>query len=65
MVTNNAATSQTPRELIDVFRRLAPRYEGVHRGQSAASRQLSAEFEESFDTIATWLNAPSRECIAT
>ncbi len=65
VVTNNAATSQTPRELIDVFRRLAPRYEGVHRGQSAASRQLSAEFEESFDTIATWLNAPSRECIAT
>jgi cysteine desulfurase/selenocysteine lyase len=65
VVTNNAATSQTPRELLDVFRRITPQYEGVHRGQSAASRQLTDEFEESFDTIATWLNAPSRACIAT
>ena len=27
--------------------------------------QMSAQFEESFDTIATWVNAPSRRCIAT
>src|SRR6187401_1226417 len=65
VVTNNAATSQTPRELIDLFRTLSPWYEGVHRGQSAASRQMTATFEESFDTIATWINAPSRRCIAT
>ena len=26
---------------------------------------MSAEFEESFDTIATWVNASSRRCIAT
>ena len=65
VVTNNAATSQTPRELIELYRRLSPWYEGVHRGQSAASRQMSAQFEESFDTIATWINAPSRRCIAT
>ncbi len=65
VVTNNAATSQTPRELIELFRRLSPWYEAVHRGQSAASRQMSAQFEESFDTIATWVNAPSRRCIAT
>jgi cysteine desulfurase/selenocysteine lyase len=65
VVTNNAATSQTPRELIDLYRRLSPWYEGVHRGQSAASRRITATFEESFDTIATWINAPSRRCIAT
>ena len=65
VVTNNAATSQTPRELIELFRRLSPWYEAIHRGQSAASRLMSAEFEESFDTIATWVNAPSRRCIST
>jgi cysteine desulfurase/selenocysteine lyase len=65
VVTNNAATSQTPRELIDLYRRISPWYEGVHRGQSAASRRITTEFETSYDTIATWLNAPSRRCIAT
>ena len=65
VVTNNAATSQTPRELIELYRTLSPWYEGVHRGQSAASRQITATFEESFDTIATWINASSRRCIAT
>ena len=65
VVTNNAATSQPPRELLELYRSLSPWYENVHRGQSAASRQLSARFEESFDTIATWVNAPSRRCIAT
>ncbi len=65
VVTNNAATSQTPRELIDLYRTLSPWYEGVHRGQSTASRQITATFEESFDTIATWINASSRRCIAT
>jgi cysteine desulfurase/selenocysteine lyase len=65
VVTNNAATSQTPRELIDLYRRLTPWYEGVHRGQSTASQRITAEFETSYDTIATWLNAPSRRCIAT
>ncbi len=65
VVTNNAATSQTPRELIDLYRRLSPWYESVHRGQSAASQRMTTEFEESFDTIATWINAPSRRCVAT
>jgi cysteine desulfurase / selenocysteine lyase len=65
VVTNNAATSQTPRELIELIGRLSPWYEGVHRGQSAASRRITQQFEESYDTIATWVNAPSRRCIAT
>jgi len=65
VVTNNAATSQTPRELVELYRELSPWYESVHRGQSAASRRITAEFEESYDTIATWVNAPSRRSIAT
>ncbi|MFC7496906.1 MULTISPECIES: aminotransferase class V-fold PLP-dependent enzyme [unclassified Nocardioides] len=65
VVTNNAATTQTPRELIDLYRRLSPWYEGVHRGQSTASQRMTERFEESYDTIATWINAPSRRTIAT
>ena len=65
VVTNNAATTQTPRELVDLYRRLSPWYESVHRGQSAASQQMTARFEESFDTIATWINAPGPRTIAT
>ena len=65
VVTNNAASTQPPRELIDLFHRLSPWYENVHRGQSAASRRTTAMFEASYDTIAAWLNAPSRRCIAT
>jgi len=65
VVTNNAASTQPPRELIKMMERLAPWYENVHRGQSAASRHTTASFEASFDTIATWLNAPSRRCVAT
>ena len=64
VVTNNAATTQPPRQLLGLYRRLAPDYENVHRGQSAASRVTTARFE-AYDTIAAWLNAPSRQCIAT
>jgi cysteine desulfurase/selenocysteine lyase len=65
VVTNNAASTQPPRELIDLYRRLVPGYENVHRGQSSASRHTTELFESSYDTIAAWLNAPSRRCIAT
>ena len=34
VVTNNAATTQTPRELLDLYRSSSPWYESVHRGQS-------------------------------
>jgi cysteine desulfurase/selenocysteine lyase len=65
LVTNNAASTQPPRELVDLFGRLVPEYENVHRGQSTASRLTTDRFEQSYDTIASWLNAPSRRCIAT
>jgi cysteine desulfurase/selenocysteine lyase len=65
IVTNNAASTQPPRQLLELFQSLVPFYENVHRGQSNASRWTTERFEASFDTIAAWLNAPSRRCIAT
>jgi cysteine desulfurase/selenocysteine lyase len=64
IVTNNAATTQPPRRLLDLQRRLSLDYENVHRGQSAASRLTTERFEASYDTVAAWLNAPSRRSIA-
>ena len=65
VVTNNAASTQPPRELLELYRSLSPWYENVHRGQSSASQRTTQVFEESYDTIATWLNAPSRRGIVT
>jgi len=62
-VTNNAASTQPPRELVELYRRLVPWYDNVHRGQSAASRQMTAFFEGAYDTFAGWINAPSRRSI--
>ena len=64
IATNNAASTQPPRELIDLYRSLAPRYENVHRGQSRASREMTALFEASYDTIAQFIGAPGRASIA-
>ena len=68
VVMNNAASTQPPRELLALYRSLAPGYENVHRGQSAASQQMTALFEESYDTIAQFIGAPGRaasRCTAT
>ncbi len=65
IVTNNAASTQPPRQLLDLYRSLIPSYENVHRGQSTASQVTTTLFEESYDTIAGWLNAPSRRNIVT
>ena len=65
VVTNNAASTQPPRELLELYRSLAPGYENVHRGQSSASQNMTERFEQSYDTIAAWLNAPSRRNIVT
>ena len=62
--TNNAASTQPPRELLALYRSLAPGYENVHRGQSTASQQMTALFEESYDTIAQFIGAPGRASIA-
>lgn len=63
-VTNNAASTQPPRELLELYRSLAPGYENVHRGQSSASREMTRLFEEAYDTIAHFLGAPGRRGVA-
>jgi cysteine desulfurase/selenocysteine lyase len=65
IVTNNAASTQPPRELAALLTRLTQGYENVHRGQSVASQQMTELFETSYDIFAQWLNAPSRRSIAT
>ncbi|MBO0814420.1 MAG: aminotransferase class V-fold PLP-dependent enzyme [Actinobacteria bacterium] len=64
IATNNAASTQPPRELLALYQSLAPEYENVHRGQSTASQQMTALFEESYDTIAQFIGAPGRASIA-
>ncbi len=63
IVTNNAASTQPPRELVNLYYELAKNYENVHRGQSNASQNTTKLFEESYDTIASFINAPGRENI--
>ncbi|HEY7144880.1 MAG TPA: aminotransferase class V-fold PLP-dependent enzyme [Streptosporangiaceae bacterium] len=64
VVTNNAASTQPPGELLELYRSLGPGYENVHRGQSGASQAMTARFEEAYDTIARFVGAPGPECIA-
>src|SRR6185437_9651640 len=64
IVTNNAASTQPSRELLALQASLAPGYENVHRGQSTASRRMTAQFEASYDTIAEFIGAPGRSSIA-
>ncbi len=59
IVTNNAASTQAPRKLADLYRELLPDYENVHRGQSNASRAMTRLFENSYETIAKFIGAPS------
>jgi cysteine desulfurase/selenocysteine lyase len=64
IVTNNAASTQPPRELVGLYQSLAPGYENVHRGQSTASQEMTGLFEEAYDTIARFLGAPGPTTIA-
>jgi len=64
IVTNNAASTQPPGELLELYGSLGPGYENVHRGQSSASQAMTALFEGSYDTIARFIGAPSRACLA-
>src|SRR6201984_3295592 len=64
IVTNTAASTQPPRELLALYQSLAPGYENVHRGQSTASQEMTARFEESYDTIAEFIGAPGRASVA-
>jgi cysteine desulfurase/selenocysteine lyase len=61
--TNNAASTQPPRELTALQESLAPGYENVHRGQSTASQEMTRLFEESYETIARFIGAPGKASI--
>jgi len=60
IVANNAASTQPPLAVLELLRDLSETYENVHRGQSDASIRTTGMFEASFDTVAAWINAPSR-----
>ncbi|MFA5021324.1 MAG: aminotransferase class V-fold PLP-dependent enzyme [Patescibacteria group bacterium] len=63
IVSNNAASTQIPIQLLKLLKKLAPQYDNVHRGQSKASILMTEKFESSYDTIAQFIGAPSRKNI--
>src|SRR5262249_31106887 len=63
VVTNNAVSTQPPRELGDLYREQAADYENIHRSQPTASQLASRRLESMYETIARFINAPSMRCI--
>src|SRR5262245_4118965 len=63
IATNNAASTQPPRELLELMARLAPDYDNVHRGQSSASRKMSGLLDDAYETIAAFIHAPSPQSL--
>jgi len=63
IATNNAASTQPPRELLELLATLAPEYDNVHRGQSRASRKMTELLDDAYQTTAEFLHAPSRRSI--
>ncbi len=63
IISNNAASTQIPIQLLDLLKKLAVQYDNVHRGQSKSSIITTEEFEASYDTIAQFIGAPSRRNI--
>ncbi len=63
LVSNNAASTQVPVQLLDLLKKLVVQYDNVHRGQSRSSLLTTHEFEASYDTIAQFIGALSRKNI--
>ncbi|MCX6744169.1 MAG: aminotransferase class V-fold PLP-dependent enzyme [Candidatus Parcubacteria bacterium] len=63
IITNNAASTQVPVQLLELLKKLVVQYDNVHRGQSHSSILTTEEFESSYDTIAQFIGAPSRKNI--
>lgn len=63
IVSNNAASTQVPIQLLNLLKKLVVQYDNVHRGQSRASMLTTEKFEASYDTIAQFVGAPSRKNI--
>jgi cysteine desulfurase/selenocysteine lyase len=62
-VSNNAASTQLPIQLLNLLDDLSVQYDNVHRGQSKSSMLTTEKFEASYDTIAQFINAPSQKNI--
>jgi cysteine desulfurase/selenocysteine lyase len=63
LVSNNAASTQVPVQLLDLLKKLVKNYDNVHRGKSKSSLLTTKEFEAAYDTIARFVGAPSRKNI--
>lgn len=63
VVSNNAASTQIPIQLLDLMKKLTAQYDNVHRGQSKSSILTTEKFEASYETIAQFIGAPSRKNI--
>lgn len=59
IITNNAASTQMPEQLLNLCRELCPTYENVHRGQSSASVKTTGFFEDAYKIIANFVGAGS------
>lgn len=55
--TDNAASTQIPKELLDLSNKLYLQYGNVHRGQSTASMKTTEKFEEAYKKIATFIGS--------
>ena len=53
--TNNAASTQIPKELLKLSKKLYLQYDNVHRGQSKASMETTKKFEEAYKKIAFFI----------
>lgn len=63
IISNNAASTQVPIQLLKLLNKLIVQYDNVHRGQSNSSIATTTMFESSYDTIAQFIGAPSRKNI--
>lgn len=59
IVTNNAASSQLPDSVLNLYNEIAPFYDNVHRSQSSSSKKITALFEHSYETVAAFVGARS------
>jgi cysteine desulfurase/selenocysteine lyase len=59
---DNAASTQRPRQVIDVLRRVYERdYANVHRGIHTLSERSTAQYEEAREKVRAFINAPRVE----
>lgn len=63
IVSNNAASTQVPAQLLDLMQELVVQYDNVHRGQSKSSMLTTERFESAYDTIAQFIGAASKKNI--